>query len=130
MFIFFEIEAEKIMISDVLQKNNRRLIYALFCYLYIQYRLFSKMRLLKTIRLIFTFYRSFLLVSLLITAYCLGLFWQYGFGIFVTLFWLKIATLAITFYFINSYKSKEFYYYQNSLIQYVNNVFNIINKTY
>jgi hypothetical protein len=71
------------------------------------------MQLLKTIRIITTFYKSFLLASLLVTACCLGLFWKYGFSIFTAIFWLKITTLAITYYFITSYKSKEFYYYQN-----------------
>jgi hypothetical protein len=71
------------------------------------------MQLLKTIKLIATFYKSFVIASLLITACCLGLFRKYGFGIFEALFWLKIVTLAITFYFINKYKRKEFYYFQN-----------------
>lgn len=71
------------------------------------------MKLLKIIRLITTFYKSFLLASLLVTACCLGLFWEYGFSIFAAIFWLKINTLAITYYFITSYKSKTFYYYQN-----------------
>jgi len=71
------------------------------------------MRILKTIRLIWTFYRSFFLLSLLLTTCSLILFWEYGLGIFAELFWLKIVTLAITFYFINSNKNKEYYYYQN-----------------
>ncbi|MEP6749020.1 MAG: hypothetical protein ABJB86_14910 [Bacteroidota bacterium] len=71
------------------------------------------MKFLKTIRIIGTFYKSFLLASVLVTACCLGLFWQYGFSIFAVIFWLKAATLAVTFYFINKYKSKEYYYYQN-----------------
>jgi hypothetical protein len=52
-------------------------------------------------------------LSFLITATCLVLFWEYGFGIFSVLFWFKISTLALTFYFINNYKNKEYYYYQN-----------------
>jgi hypothetical protein len=71
------------------------------------------MRLIKTIRLIRTFYSNFFLVSVLITSCCLVLFWEYGISIFAALFWLKITTLAITFWFINSYRSKEYYYYQN-----------------
>jgi hypothetical protein len=71
------------------------------------------MKLLKTIRLIGTFYKSFLLLSVVITSSCMILFWEYGIDIFVALFWLKIATLAITCWFINSYKNKEYYYYQN-----------------
>ncbi len=71
------------------------------------------MQLLKTIRLIFTFYRSFLFASLIITFCCVILFWEYGFGIFTAIFWLKGITLAITFYFIHTRKAKEYYYYQN-----------------
>ena len=54
-----------------------------------------------------------MLLSFLITTACLALFWEYGFGIFSALFWFKISTLALTFYFINNYKNKEYYYYQN-----------------
>jgi hypothetical protein len=71
------------------------------------------MRISKTIRLIWTFYKSFFLLSLLLTIFSLVLFWEYGLSIFSELFWLKIVTLAITFYFINSQKNKEYYYYQN-----------------
>ncbi len=68
---------------------------------------------LKTLRLLFTFYKSFLFVSLLITSICVALFWQYGYSIFSSLFWFKILTLGLTYYFINDYKKKEYYYYQN-----------------
>lgn len=71
------------------------------------------MRTFKTLRLIWTFYMSFILISTLITLCCLILFKEYGFSIFSTLFWFKIATLGLTYYFINSYKHKEYYYYQN-----------------
>jgi len=71
------------------------------------------MRILKTIRLIYTFYKSFLLASFIISACCLFLFWRYGLGLFVVLFWFKIITLLLVFYFINDYKKKEYYYYQN-----------------
>jgi hypothetical protein len=60
-----------------------------------------------------TFYKSFLLFSFVVTASCLSLFWENGTSIFVVLFWFKIATLGLTYYFINSYKSKEYYYYLN-----------------
>src|SRR5947208_2858196 len=43
----------------------------------------------------------------------MGLFQEYGMSIFSTLFWLKLSTLGVTVVFIKSYKSKEFYYYQN-----------------
>ncbi|NCI47893.1 hypothetical protein [Sediminibacterium soli] len=71
------------------------------------------MKTVRTIRLIWTFYKSFLLLSLLMTACCLFIFRAYGFSVFIGIFWLKITTLAITYYFINGYKSKEYYYYRN-----------------
>ena len=71
------------------------------------------MRPFKTIRLIWTFYRSFIFASLVVNVCCLSIFWKYGFSVFSGLFWVKIATLGLTYYFINDYKSKEFYYYQN-----------------
>jgi len=72
-----------------------------------------KMEIFKTIRLIYTFYKSFLLACSIITACCLYLFWEYGFSIFREIIWVKALTLLIIFYFINSYKKKEYYYYQN-----------------
>jgi len=71
------------------------------------------MKVSKTIRLIITFYKSFFLATSLITGCCLVLFYEYGLSIFAVLCWLKVITLGITFYFINSYKNKEYYYYQN-----------------
>jgi len=71
------------------------------------------MRLVKKIRLIGHFYRSFWLLSSLITAACMVLFWEYGFSIFSTLLWFKLATLFLIFRFIKSYKAREFYYYHN-----------------
>ena len=71
-------------------------------------------KLFKTIRLIWTFYKSFIFVSLLITAICLSLLLKNGFGAFAQLFWFKIITLGLTVNFINKYKHKEFYYYLNS----------------
>jgi hypothetical protein len=71
------------------------------------------MRLFKIIRLVWTFYRNFLLLSALVTSFCLRAFWMYGFAVFFGIFWGKIATLGLTYYFINANKKKEYYYYQN-----------------
>ena len=68
---------------------------------------------LHTVKIFWTFYRSFILLPALITVCCLGLFLEYGFSIFAALFWLKIATLAVTYYFTNYYKRQEYYYYYN-----------------
>ena len=71
------------------------------------------MKFRKTIRLLLTFYKNFFFFSFLMTLICMGLFQEYGMSIFSTLFWLKLSTLGMTVIFIRSYKSKEFYYYQN-----------------
>jgi len=65
------------------------------------------------ISIIWIFYRSFFLLSLIITASCLRAFWLFQFEVFFTIFWFKIVTLAITYYFVDVYKRKEYYYYQN-----------------
>jgi hypothetical protein len=67
----------------------------------------------KAARLIWTFYKNFLFSSLIITTCCLSAFWKYSFSAFSGLFWLKITTLALTYYFINQSKNKEYHYYQN-----------------
>lgn len=71
------------------------------------------MRALKTIRLIWTFYKNFFFASLVINACCLSAFWVYGFDVYFAMFWLKVISLGLIYYFVNSYKSKEYYYYQN-----------------
>lgn len=44
---------------------------------------------------------------------CLCLFWNNGLSSFTVLFWLKIGILGLTYYFINDFKQKEYYYYLN-----------------
>jgi len=68
---------------------------------------------LKHLRLILTFYRNFLLASWLITFICAEILWKYGMGTFTFLFWFKLFTMLVIFYFIKRNKSKEFFYYQN-----------------
>jgi hypothetical protein len=65
------------------------------------------------IRLLLTFYKSFFVFNFLVTLTSVVLFWEYGPPILKVLFWLKIATLYLTFYFIREYRQKEFYYYRN-----------------
>lgn len=71
---------------------------------------------MKKIRLILTFYKSFALLSFLITFVCFFIMNQYGKnGIYIiqVLFWFKIFTLGILVLFTNNYKRNEFYYYKN-----------------
>jgi lipopolysaccharide export system ATP-binding protein len=71
------------------------------------------LRLFIIIKLLLTFYRSFFVLSFLITLVCLGLFLEYGPDIFFILLWLKLSATALIFFFIRTYKHREFYYYQN-----------------
>jgi hypothetical protein len=71
---------------------------------------------IKKIRLILTFYKSFAFASNLITLVCGVLIHGFGAkGIYIIqpIFWFKIFTLAIIVFFIQSYKKNEFYYYKN-----------------
>ena len=67
----------------------------------------------KFVRLVWSFYKSYIFSSITITLCSLFLFREYGLDIFKALFWFKMATLGVTLFFINSYKKNEYYYYQN-----------------
>lgn len=69
----------------------------------------------RIIRLTWCFYRNYCLASLTISLVFAFALWRLGFGnhVFFCLFWFKMITLGLIFYFINSYKKKEFYYFQN-----------------
>jgi hypothetical protein len=71
------------------------------------------MQLFKIIRLTWTFYKNFLLLSAIVTALCTRAFWIYGLAGFSGIFWCKIATLGLTCYLVNTHKKNEYYYYQN-----------------
>jgi len=71
------------------------------------------MTIVKKAGFLWTFYKSFLFVSLVVTAFCLQLVGRYGIGAFGDALWLKLATLGLTWFFINDFRSKEYYYYQN-----------------
>ena len=68
---------------------------------------------MRTLRLAFTFYKSYAYVSLLITLCCLMVSYTHGIKTFTALFWFKIITLGLILFFINSYKGDEYYYYKN-----------------
>jgi hypothetical protein len=71
------------------------------------------MHLVKKIRLLGTFYSSFCIPSFIITLIGLYFFWQHDYSIYSTVFWFKLITMGVIYYYINSYKSKEYFYYQN-----------------
>jgi ABC-type multidrug transport system ATPase subunit len=68
---------------------------------------------ITTIKLALTFYKNFLVASFLITLLCCLLFLEYGGAILLPLHWLKLSATAVIFFYIRTYKNKEFYYYQN-----------------
>jgi len=68
---------------------------------------------MRTLRLIVAFYKSFAVASLLITLSCLLVTYTWGIHTFTPLFWFKIITLGILFYYIQNYKAEDFYYYKN-----------------
>ena len=76
-------------------------------------RRFCVMQLLIVIRLLLTFYRNFLISTNLLTGCCVWILLENGLGSVIILFWFKVITLALIFTFVNSHKSKEFFYYQN-----------------
>lgn len=71
------------------------------------------MRLLTTIRSLLTFYKSFFVPSFLITLICCLLFLEYGTAILPVLHWIKLSATAVIYFYIRTYKTKEFYYYRN-----------------
>lgn len=68
---------------------------------------------IKNIRILLTFYQSFFFVSFLITVACAALLFKLGINALVYLFWFKIFTSAVFYWMVNTYKKKEYFYYQN-----------------
>lgn len=68
---------------------------------------------LKTLRLLLTFYLSFFNATFIITLVCAFLFLRLGLGALQILICFKIITLGLVVMYINDYKRKDFFYYQN-----------------
>ena len=68
---------------------------------------------MRTLRAILSFYSSFAFVGFLLTAACLVTLYTTDIAMFTFLFWIKVGTMWIIFYFTNSNKKKEYYYYDN-----------------
>ena len=69
--------------------------------------------LLKTLRLMYSFYRRFCLVTLGLTACCIAIGWDQGISTFAPLFWFKIISLLLVWYLVQTFQSNVFYYYWN-----------------
>lgn len=70
-------------------------------------------RFLRFIRIVATFYRSFFFASIVISSICISIFTQQGAAALPGLFWFKVATLGIIYFFVTAYLSKQFFYYRN-----------------
>lgn len=68
---------------------------------------------MRLFRIVFTFYKSFIVASSIITITCLSTLFINGLKTLSTILCFKLFTLGIIILYINLYKKKEFYYYQN-----------------
>lgn len=67
----------------------------------------------QKLRLLLTFYQNFSIPSLIVSAICSFAFFKLGISFLTSLIWFKVITLSLFLYFVNNYKRKEYYYYQN-----------------
>ena len=70
-------------------------------------------KIVKIIRSVNTFYKNFFILSFVITLICLAVIAKSQFSLFSYMFWFKLGTNGMIYYFISDYKYKEFYYFQN-----------------
>jgi len=68
---------------------------------------------IKTLKLMFTFYMSFFTTAFVLTLVSAYMLYKLGSAAFTLIFWFKMVTYGVIIYYINNYKNKEFYYYQN-----------------
>lgn len=68
---------------------------------------------MRYLKLCFTFYRSFGIFSLVITLICASFFYREGVSVYLPLFWFKLGTMALVYFYMKEYKKGEFYYYKN-----------------
>lgn len=60
-----------------------------------------------------TFYRGFILFSLLMDSILVYQIHQYGPGVFSIVFWTKLLSLLFTFMIVHPQSRKKYYYYHN-----------------
>lgn len=63
--------------------------------------------------ILFTFYRYFMWVSLLMNAGCAYFLWKNGMSAYATLFWLKIFSMGASLYLVNDFRKQEYFYFYN-----------------
>lgn len=62
---------------------------------------------------LFTFYRYYIWVSLLVNVTCAFFLWNNGIGAYSALFWFKIFTMGVSLYLINDYRKQQYFYFYN-----------------
>lgn len=68
---------------------------------------------LRTLNVLFTFYKTFLLPSLLANAFCWGMVYEYGSGPVALLLPFKLFVTALIVAYIHEYSYSRYYYYHN-----------------
>ena len=68
---------------------------------------------MRKIRLLFTFYRYYIWVSVFINLVCVFFLWKNGISAYSALFWFKIFTMGASFYLVNDYRKQEYFYFTN-----------------
>jgi len=68
---------------------------------------------MRQLKIVFTFYKSFIVASGFITLACLSSLHTSGLKALSAVLIFKLLTLVLIILFINQYKMNEFYYYQN-----------------
>lgn len=68
---------------------------------------------IQSLPIIFTFYKTHFWADMLITCACLWVLYTRGLVAFQGIFWLKILSAAVIYYFVNQLSKHEYYYYQN-----------------
>jgi len=68
---------------------------------------------MRHLRLILTFYKSFFVLSFIVTLACLYIVQVHGLKALASLLGLKLLTFGLIYLYITSYKRRDFFYYQN-----------------
>lgn len=68
---------------------------------------------MRYLKLCFTFYRSFGVALLVVTLICAYFFFRDGMSIYFPLFWFKIGSMVLVYFYMKEYKKEELYYYKN-----------------
>lgn len=69
--------------------------------------------LVRSIRLIITFYRSHFLVNMLINLACVIILFRWGLVAFQGTLWLKFISYGIIYFLIDPLQKQRYFYYRN-----------------